>query len=717
MPVGEPADHEQAHALGDRGVHGRRVGELVVDVREVLGGEADALVVDLDHDAAVGQPGRGDADLGLRGGERGGVLQQLGQQVHEVGHGAAVDLGLGDAGELDALVLLHLGGGGAQHVDQGDRLVPAAAGLLAREDQEVLAVAAHTGREVVQSEEVLQLVRVGLVVLEVGDQGQLALDQRLVAAREVGEDRVDVAPQQGLLGGEPDGLAVDLVEGAGHLADLVRGRDRDGRDAGVDPAGVGARELVHQHRQALLGDAEGGGAQLTHGTTHLTRHHTGQDERGQQRDHHGGTGDQGVRAGVVGDAGGLAHGLVGEVGLDLAVRVELGGVDGPPVLGGDALLAQCDALGGLGGLQARDARDHAGGVGRRRDVVPARGLRLLGGLLRPRPAVGLQLLLRGPQLRLVGRGAAAEVLLDGDVLQVRVRGERHALLGQALVAGAGLDQQVRADGPLQRQRRLGQRQGVDGPAVAGDVAGAEAEFVGELHQRVLDGDVALLGLHPGQLGGVRRLAQRDEVGLDLAEEGQPALQTRLGGHVLRGPVEGVGGVVGGLAGRHDGVVALALALQQRGGGDVALVDEPVAVRQRGLDQERGLLRVLGLLPGVDGALHLEAAHDQADQHGYEQDRVQSGPHPPVARGEPAAARHGSGSRLRAGHVCGRRSARRRGEVAPCRRLGTVLASPHSTNNLSASAPTSCRCPCMPMPTGQSRHSSTSDGALPNTRNP
>ncbi|AVH56302.1 hypothetical protein C4B68_11540 [Streptomyces dengpaensis] len=41
-------------------------------------------------------------------------------------------------------------------------------------------------------------------------------------------------------------------------------------------------------------------------------------------------------------------------------------------------------------------------------------------------------------------------------------------------------------------------------------------------------------------------------------------------------------------------------------------------------------------------------------------------------------------------MCGRRSARRRGEVAPCRRLGTVLASPHSTNNLSASAPSLCR---------------------------
>lgn len=257
----KPADHEQTHPLRHRGVHGRRVGQLVVDVGEVLGGEADALVVDLDHHAAVGQPGRGDPHLGLRRGERGGVLQQLGQQMHEVGDRLAVDLGLGYPGELDALVRLHLGGGGPEHVDQRDRLVPAAARLLVGQHQEVLAVAAHAGGQVVQPEEVLQLVRVGLVVLQVGDEGQLALDQRLVAAREVGEDRVDVAPQHGLLGRQPDRLAVHLVEGAGDLADLVTAVDRDRLDPGVDPARLGPGELVDQHRQPLLGDPEGGGTQ------------------------------------------------------------------------------------------------------------------------------------------------------------------------------------------------------------------------------------------------------------------------------------------------------------------------------------------------------------------------------------------------------------------------------------------------------------------------
>ncbi len=724
VPVGQPADHEQAHALRDRGVHGRRVGQLVVDVREVLGGQADALVVDLDHHAAVGETGRGDADLGLRGGERRRVLQQLGEQVHEVGDRAAVDLGLRDAGQLDALVLLHLGRGGAQDVDQRHRLVPAAAGLLAGEDEEVLAVAAHTGRQVVQLEEVLQLVRVGLVVLQVGDEGQLALDQRLVAAREVGEDRVDVAPQQGLLGGEPDGLAVDLVEGAGDLADLVRGGDRDGLDAGVDAAGVGAGELVDQHRQALLGDAEGGVAQLAHRAAHLAGDRAGQDEGEEQGDDDGGTGDVGVALGGVGDVRGLAHRLVRHVRLDLLVGVELEGVDRPPVLGGDAPLGEGGAGAGVRALQRREGRDHRLRLGGRRHVVRVLGLGLPG----HRGAVGLQLRLGRLELGRVLLGTAADVLLDGDALEVGVRGQGDALAGQVAVVRARLDQDVHADGALQRQGRLGELDGVHGPAVAGDVAGAEAQLVGELRQRVRDLDVALFGLHTLELGGVRDLAQGRQLRLRLAEQLQPALQAGLGRHALGRGVEGVGRLVGGLADLGDGRLVLGglgAALQQGRRRGVALVVEGVGVEQGGPDQTRGVLRVLGLLPGVDRALDLEAAHDEADQHGYEQDRVEPGRHAPVARGETAAARGGRGRRLRTGHGGGRRCARRRGEVAPGRRLGTVLASPHSTNNLSAVGtnvvPQCLRAQPRPRRTstsltiGQFRHSSTTTCALPNSR--
>ncbi len=103
----------------------------------------------------------------------------------------------------------------------------------AREDQQVLAVAPHAGGEVVELEEVGQLVGVLLVALQLLDQLQLALDQRLAAAREVDEHRADAGLQGGLVGGEPDRLPVHRVERAGHLADLVAAGERHRVDRDV----------------------------------------------------------------------------------------------------------------------------------------------------------------------------------------------------------------------------------------------------------------------------------------------------------------------------------------------------------------------------------------------------------------------------------------------------------------------------------------------------
>lgn len=73
--------------------------------------------------------------------------------MHEVVDHTAGDLGGGHRRQFDALVLLHLGGGGTENVDQRDGASPPAARLLAREDEEVFAVTAHSGREVVELEE------------------------------------------------------------------------------------------------------------------------------------------------------------------------------------------------------------------------------------------------------------------------------------------------------------------------------------------------------------------------------------------------------------------------------------------------------------------------------------------------------------------------------------------------------------------------------------
>ncbi len=263
------------------------------------------------------------------------------------------------------------------------------------------------------------------------------------------------------------------------------------------------------------------------------------------------------------------------------------------------------------------------------------------------------------------------------------------MLPAALRAGR-VDQQVGADGALEGCGGLRQCDGVDGAPVGGDVAGAQAEFVGELHQRVLDADVVLLGLHTVQPGGVGDLAQPVQLGLDLLERGEAALETGLVRHGLGGLVEGVGGIVGGGARLLDDRVVL-LALEQRGGGAVPLVEQGVAVGKRGANEFRGVLRVLGFLPGGERTVDPQPAEDQGEQHGDQQNGVQPGGHPPVARGVLTA----TDRRLR-DRVLGRigsryATARRRGEVAPprFRRLGARLASPHSTNNLSAPARACC----------------------------
>ena len=130
----------------------------------------------------------------------------------------------------DALVLLDLGHRRAEHVDQGDRLVPPAGKLVPRQDQQVFRVAPHPGGEVVHLEQVGQPLRVLLALLQVVDQPDLPFHQRLAAPGQVHEHRVDVAAQRGLVGRQPERFPVDLVEGPRDFTDLVGGVHVDGRD-------------------------------------------------------------------------------------------------------------------------------------------------------------------------------------------------------------------------------------------------------------------------------------------------------------------------------------------------------------------------------------------------------------------------------------------------------------------------------------------------------
>ena len=208
----------------------------------------------------------------------------------------------------DALILIDLGDRRAEHVDESDWLTPAPAlRLMTGKNQEVLGVAAHTSGQVVKAEQAGQPVGVLLGLLQVVDQGELPLDQGLAAAGQVDEHRVQVAAEHGLVGGQPDRLPVDLIEGPGHLTDLVGRVDADRLDFGGSVARVGALAQPAYHlRELASGDLESVGAQLAQRTDHGPRH-KGRDQQDDEQQGRGGRGN---------DDGVVQRGLLKQVGLD-----------------------------------------------------------------------------------------------------------------------------------------------------------------------------------------------------------------------------------------------------------------------------------------------------------------------------------------------------------------------------------------------------------------
>lgn len=127
-------------------------------------------------------------DLGVRGGEHRGVLDQLGQQVDHVGDGVAAQGALHRRDQLDPGVLLDLRDGRAEHLGHGDRVAPLPPGDGPAEHGEVLRVAADPGGEVVDVEEALEEIGVLDLVLQLVEDLDLAVDEGLQPSREVDED-------------------------------------------------------------------------------------------------------------------------------------------------------------------------------------------------------------------------------------------------------------------------------------------------------------------------------------------------------------------------------------------------------------------------------------------------------------------------------------------------------------------------------------------------
>ena len=109
--------------------------------------------------------------------ERGGVLDDLGQQVHDVGDRVPGDAEAWLQIQDDPVVLLDLRHRGTGHVRQRHRLDPPPRRLLARQHEQVLRVAAHAGGQVIHPEEVGQPLRVLLAEFQAVDQPQQPLQQ------------------------------------------------------------------------------------------------------------------------------------------------------------------------------------------------------------------------------------------------------------------------------------------------------------------------------------------------------------------------------------------------------------------------------------------------------------------------------------------------------------------------------------------------------------
>ncbi len=282
VPPGELADHVEAEPGGAGDAELRRVRDALVGRLQVLGLHAEAAVLDLDH-VPVGHELPADLHVRVRGRERHGVLDQLGEQVDHVTDGPADEHHVAHRHERDPRVVLDLGQRAADHVDHGDRAPPCPGGRGAGQDDEVFRVAPHPDGEVVEPEELLELLGVGLAALHHVEDGQLAVHQALRSAGQAEQDVADAAAQLGLLGGDADGGALDGVERLAHLADLVVTEVERGRLLG-DVDLLALADALDDAGQAVVGKLVGGVAQLLQLGEQGPGRGDGQHDRGDDRE-------------------------------------------------------------------------------------------------------------------------------------------------------------------------------------------------------------------------------------------------------------------------------------------------------------------------------------------------------------------------------------------------------------------------------------------------
>ena len=138
----------------------------------------------------------------------------------------------------------------------------------------------------VHLEQARQPFRVLLTLLEIIDQPDLPLHERLAAAGQVHEHRVDVPPQRGLVRRQPQRLLVHLVERPRHLTDLVRGIHVDRHHIQRDALTVGLGHPADHLRQPQPGHLEGTSPQLAQRPHHGPADHYREQDREHEDEQH-----------------------------------------------------------------------------------------------------------------------------------------------------------------------------------------------------------------------------------------------------------------------------------------------------------------------------------------------------------------------------------------------------------------------------------------------
>ena len=147
----------------------------------------------------------GDPDPGLGWRERGGVVEQLGDEVPERRCGEAGHLDVIECEHVDASVVLDLGDAGAYDlVDVLRRPNPGP--IDSGEHEQAVGVPAHPGREVVELEVVGQEVGILDRQFERVEERQLLIDEPTVASGERHDER---RHRVGVAAGTRSGLVAD----------------------------------------------------------------------------------------------------------------------------------------------------------------------------------------------------------------------------------------------------------------------------------------------------------------------------------------------------------------------------------------------------------------------------------------------------------------------------------------------------------------------------